>query len=74
MQAIMCALPNKCELIIVIAGHAIVAMGDKYTIVMENGPARMKAMARNIQVGNKRQVVAFILLVMTFIECWAMTG
>jgi len=32
-----------------LTGHAIVAMGDKYTIVMENGPARMKAMARNIQ-------------------------
>ena len=31
-------------------GHAIVAMGEKYTIVMENGPARRKAMARNIQV------------------------
>ena len=31
-------------------GHAIVAMGDKYTIVMENGPARKKAMGRNIQV------------------------
>jgi len=32
-----------------LTGHAIVAMGEKYTIVMENGPARRKAMARNIQ-------------------------
>jgi len=32
-----------------LTGHAIIAMGDKYTIVMENGPARKKAMARNIQ-------------------------
>jgi len=32
-----------------LTGHAIVAMGPAYTIVMENGPAKRKAMARNIQ-------------------------
>jgi len=32
-----------------LTGHAILAVSAKYTIVMENGPARRKAMARNIQ-------------------------
>lgn len=32
-----------------LTGHAIIAMGPAYTIVMENGPAKKKAMARNIQ-------------------------
>lgn len=32
-----------------LTGHAIIAVGTKYTIVMENGPAKKKAMARNIQ-------------------------
>jgi len=32
-----------------LTGHAIIAMGPKYTIAMENGPAKRKAMARNMQ-------------------------
>jgi len=32
-----------------LTGHAIIAMGPKYTIAMENGPAKRKAMARNLQ-------------------------
>jgi len=32
-----------------LTGHAIIAMGDKYTIIMENGPAKKRKMAAHVQ-------------------------